>query len=223
MDLYLVVGAKSIASGSCCILHDSPSFVSLISSQMFQEINGRRICPSCCLTCVSKPPAIAAPALTPYALGNLLPAGTVHLPITPDESSCDHHHSEDGWHAFRCLPMLQRLVAPEDDLLLRELDFLIAHSFISCTCRLSRLGNVLNVRVYLIPHDLANVQGRLRVRDEATILAPARRCLKVLLQRIVQDDTLWEGDDASSSKIPRLFLSHDVVRGSWLYELKKEC
>lgn len=107
--------------------------------------------------------------------------------------------------------MLQRLLTPEDDLLLRELDFLITHLFISCTCRLNRLGNVLNVRVYLIPHDLANVQGRLRIRDEATILAPARRYLKVLLQRIVQDDTLWEGDEASSSKSPKPFLSQDIV------------
>jgi len=107
--------------------------------------------------------------------------------------------------------MLQRLLTPEDDLLLRELDFLITHLFISCTCRLNRLGNVLHVRIYLIPYDLANVQGKLRIRDEAAILSPARRYLKVLLQRIIQDDTSWEGDEASSSKSLKLFLPQEIV------------
>jgi hypothetical protein len=178
---------------------------------MFQETNGKRPCPSCCLTCGTQLPAIAVSPLGPYALGNLLPAGTIHLPVSPSESSCDHHHDEDGWHTLRGRPILQRLLTPEDDLLLRELDFLITHLFISCTCRLNRLGNVLHVRIYLIPHDLANVQGRLRIRDEATILSPARRYLKVLLQRIVQDDTLWEGDDASSSESPKPFISQNIV------------
>jgi hypothetical protein len=118
--------------------------------------------------------------------------------------------------------MLHQLVSPEDDSLLRELDFLINHLFISCTCRLGRLGNVLHVRVYLIPHDLANVQGRLRVRDEATVLAPARRYLKVLLQRIVQDDTLWEGDDAFSSCPPKPFIPQDIVRDNYILYMK-EC
>jgi hypothetical protein len=172
--------------------------------------NGRT-CPSCCPICASCCPPKAALSPLNVNLNDLLPAGTIHLPVSTDESLCDHHHSEDGWHVFRTKPMLRRIVSPEDDSLLGELDFLINHSFISCTCRLNSLGNVLHVRVYLMPYDLANVQGRLRLRDEATILIPARRYLKVLLPKIVQDDTLWEGDDVDSSHRPRLFLSQDIV------------
>jgi hypothetical protein len=188
---------------------------------MLQEIDGKR-CHSCCLACVSRPPAIAACSRSTYALANLLPAGTIHLPISPDESSCDHHHGEDGWHTFRAQPMLRQLVSPEHDTLLRELDFLINNLFISCTCRQSRPGNVLHVRVYLIPHDLANIQGKLRVRDEATILAPARRYLKVLLQLIVQDDMLWEGDDVSSSHLQKPFLPQDIVCHGYIYALYRK-
>ena len=155
---------------------------------------------------------MAASSFNPYALVNLLPAGTIHLPVSPDESYCNHHHGEDGWHSFQGQSLLKRLVTPEDDALLRELDFLINHLFISCTYRLGRLGNFLHIRVYLIPHDLKNVQGKLRIRDEATVLAPGRKFLKVLLQRIVQDDMLWEGDDVSSSHIPRPFLPQSIVR-----------
>ena len=117
--------------------------------------------------------------------------------------------------------MLQQLVSPEDDSLLRELDFLIDHLFISCTCRLGRQRNILHVRVYLTPHDLTNVQGRLRVRDEATVLAPARRYLKVLLHRIVQDDTLWEGDDVPLSHVSRSFISQDIVRDGLILCVKE--
>jgi hypothetical protein len=117
--------------------------------------------------------------------------------------------------------MLRQLVSLEDDSLLRELDFLIKHLFIYCTCRLSRLKNVLFIRVYIIPHDLSNVQGSLRVRDEATILAPARRYLKVLLQRIVQDDTLWEGDGVSLSHVSRPFISQDIVRDGLILCMKE--
>jgi hypothetical protein len=179
---------------------------------MYQEINGKKICLSCCLDCASQPPVVPPPSLNPYALANLLPAGTIHLPVSLDGHYCDHYHAEDGWHAFRGQPILQRLVTLEDDSFLRALDFLIKHSFISCTCHLGRLGNVLDIRIYLIPHDLKHVQGRLRVRDEATVLAPARRYLKVLIQRIVQDDTLWEGDDMAPPCSPKLFLSQNIVR-----------
>lgn len=71
---------------------------------------------------------------------------------------------------------------------------------------------VMYLRVYLVPFDLANVQGRLRTRDEATILVPARKCLKSLLQQLVTDVALWEGNDEPSSSTPRSFIRQDIVR-----------
>lgn len=205
------MGAKNPATELLYFKLTLPDNDLLVSFEMFGETNDKETCPSCCSGCASRPPAINTRLSTSYALANLLPAGTIHLPVSPHEFSCDHHHCEDGWHNFRGQSMLQRLVTPEDDSFMRELDFLIDHLFISCTCRLGRQGNVLHIRIYLTPHDLKNVQGRLRVRDEATVLAPARRFLKVLLPRIVQDDTLWEGGDTSSSYSPIPFLPQAIV------------
>lgn len=147
----------------------------------------------------------------PFALANLLPAGTLHLSLSPNDYVCDHSHLEDGWHALRTDLVLQNLTSTDDDPLLREVAFLVKHAFIYCTCRLGQNGNTLTIRVYLIPYDLSNVQGRLRVRDESTVLAPARRYLKVLLQRLAQDSSLWEGAEVNPHVALSLFFPHEKV------------
>lgn len=164
-----------------------------------------------------RPPAHSNPSLNSLAINKLLPAGTIDLLLSPSDTSCDHRHAEDGWHALCSQTMLHYLAVPEDDSLLHELGFLMKHSFVSCTCRLGTLGDILHVRVYVIPYDLPNVQGRLRIRDEATILAPARRYLKVLFQRIMQDHNLWEGGDASLSHGQRPFICQDIVSDLHIY------
>ena len=168
-------------------------------------------CPSCCLDCgpntlISTPSNDSA-----FALANLLPAGTLHLSLILNNYICDHSHLEDGWHALRTDLVLQNLMSEEDDSLIREMAFLIKHAFISCSCRLSHNGNSLTIRVYLIPYDLSNVQGRLRVRDESTVLAPSRRYLKALLQRLAQDSDLWEGAEVNPHTAPSPFIPHEKV------------
>ncbi|KAG6817776.1 hypothetical protein H0H87_003184 [Tephrocybe sp. NHM501043] len=46
------------------------------------------------------------------------------------------------------------------------------------------------LRIYIIPYDLANVQGQLRIRKK-DILSPARRYLRRLLPLIIQDRETW--------------------------------
>jgi hypothetical protein len=48
------------------------------------------------------------------------------------------------------------------------------------------------LRIYLIPYDLPNVQGKLRVR-KSSILNPAKRYMRTLLSRIIQDYDGWRG------------------------------
>lgn len=171
-------------------------------------------CPSCCLDCCYGQQPVQQDldsSADPYSLLKLLPAGTIHLPLSQPAFTCDHYHTEDGWHAFRGQALLQYVASIEHDSILRELDFLMKHSFISCTCRLGKLGDVLHVRIYIIPHDLLNVQGRLRVRDETTVLAPARRYLSVLLPKIIQDASCWKGTSDSWSGAHKQFLRQDIV------------
>ena len=86
------------------------------------------------------------------------------------------------------------MLVPNDTplLRLRQLDFLAKHSFIAATCRLDAVATTLFVRIYLIPWDLPGVHGKLRVRDEVSVVAPARRHLRSLLTEIVQDDDAWD-------------------------------
>ena len=168
-------------------------------------------CPSCCLDCGSGTPILSSSSNDPFALANLLPAGTLHLSLVLNDYVCDHSHLEDGWHPLKTDLVLQNLTSEEDDPLLREMAFLVKHAFISCSCRLGQNGNSLTIRVYLIPYDLSNVQGRLRVRDESTVLAPSRRYLKALLQRLAQDSDLWEGAEANPHAAPSLFIPREKV------------
>ncbi|KAI0306693.1 P-loop containing nucleoside triphosphate hydrolase protein [Multifurca ochricompacta] len=62
--------------------------------------------------------------------------------------------------------------------LYRHLDFLIEHKFFAVQCKIGDSGAALILRVYIIPYDLPGVQGKLRVRDEASVLKPARVCLR---------------------------------------------
>ncbi|PFH51695.1 hypothetical protein AMATHDRAFT_142017 [Amanita thiersii Skay4041] len=78
-----------------------------------------------------------------------------------------------------------------DDELCRDLDFLIKHQFVSATYRFDGQQTIV-VRIYIIPYDLPNVQGRLRVRRE-TVLSPARRCMSPLLSRVRRCSKEWEG------------------------------
>ncbi|KAF8969663.1 SNF2 family N-terminal domain-containing protein [Flammula alnicola] len=149
-------------------------------------------CTSCCGGCFISPPPSPISNL-PYALPNLLAAGTIviKLPVEIEHQICDHTHAEDGWHHFRAHLVIPHLSSADDITFCRGLEYLVNECFVSATYRSNHDG-LMAVRIYLIPHDLANMQGKLRVRKE-NILAPARRYLRSLLPKISQDVDKWNG------------------------------
>ncbi|OCH92096.1 hypothetical protein OBBRIDRAFT_475629 [Obba rivulosa] len=150
-------------------------------------------CYSCCSICLFGGPS--GPSLTDaYAdLDRSLPAGTINWALLSDHWKCEHKHARDGWHPYPGYSSLESLLKPEDVEIARSLEFLVLHHFAAATCCIDRLTHTLILRVYLIPHDLPNVQGRLRQRDETTVLAPGRRALQIVLPKIMQDDNQWSG------------------------------
>jgi hypothetical protein len=144
-------------------------------------------CPSCC------PKPTSCSSVSPYALPNLLQAGTITLPVPADirHTICDHKRAEDDWHYFDASGMISRFNDPQDTILCRELDFLVKQSFLSVTYRCADDGRMV-LRIYLIPYDLPDVQGKLRVR-KSNILNTAKRYMRTLLSRIIQDHNGWLG------------------------------
>ncbi|PPQ63287.1 hypothetical protein CVT24_006812 [Panaeolus cyanescens] len=59
----------------------------------------------------------------------------------------------------------------------------------------------MTVRIYIIPYDLSNVQGRLRTRKEA-IVSPARKYLQRLLTKISQNIESWNGNGIGTGLSP---------------------
>jgi hypothetical protein len=178
-------------------------------------------CPSCCPRCsyipVSPPAPTSLPGTdSPYALVNFLPAGTVQIPISPHHS-CNNEHAGDGWHSFNKESLLPHVISSEDESFVQQLDFLVKHKFVSATCRLNGARNSLFLRIYIIPYDLANVHGALRVRDKAKVVAPARQFMKALLPRILQGRLQWEGIESETSTDSRPFLPQDIVSVAVLF------
>ncbi|KAI0705927.1 SNF2 family N-terminal domain-containing protein [Cytidiella melzeri] len=132
----------------------------------------------------------------PYNLTHFLPVGTLVLHSSNSSVSmisCSRH-----WHAHSG-HQLSALLAPENIKLAGQIDFLLSHKFIVATCRSAanvssstEYTTTLLIRIYLIPFDLANVEGALRRRDE-TILSPARRYLRSLLLQVTRDYNVWKG------------------------------
>ena len=150
-------------------------------------------CPSCCAGCfVAEIPSEPSNG-TPYSLGNLLPVGSVfvNLAIEPQHMICDHTHAQDGWHGFNAHSIIPHLSEQEDISFCRQIEFLVKHRFIVATYR-ATYDAIMALRIYLIPYDLSNVHGKLRVRAES-ILAPARRYLRQLLPKIINNEEIWNG------------------------------
>jgi hypothetical protein len=164
------------------------------------------ICPSCCASCSGGNQEQGLE--TPYSLGNLLAAGTLIVNLDSDiqEFTCNHIHAEDSWHPFQHNIFKDHLVV-DDTSVCREIEFLVEHRFVSVTYRLGPLQRVY-LRIYIIPFDLANVQGKLRVRKEI-VLSPARRYLRTLLPKITQDSDNWNGNGLPGH-YPTLILSAKV-------------
>ena len=148
-------------------------------------------------------------SFNPFALINLFSAGVVCVTLTILKGYKTRAVAEDGWEIFDAPVLLPSVTSTEDDAFLRQLDFLVNHKFVFATCRLGT-SSTLYIRVYLIPFDLSNVQGRLRTRDEL-VMTPARKYLRVLLPRIVQDMVLWDARDLPPSPVKYLLPQNLVL------------
>ena len=150
-------------------------------------------CPSCCAGCFLAEIPSEPSNGTPYSLKNLLPIGNifVNLGIRPQHLICDHTHAEDGWHNFDAHPIIPYLASPEDISFCHQIEFLVKHRFIMATYRATQAATMV-LRIYLIPYDLSNVQGKLWVRME-NVLAPVKRYLWQLLPRVISNKKIWKG------------------------------
>ncbi|KAF9484636.1 hypothetical protein BDN70DRAFT_872149 [Pholiota conissans] len=173
-------------------------------------------CPSCCGSCfVSSPPASTSDS--PFALRHLLALGTilVNLHVAFEHQICDHTHAEDGWHYFKGHSVVPHLSNPTDIELCQKLDYLVQGQFIAATYRSNSIG-LMDVRVYLIPYDLANIKGKLRVRKES-ILNSARMYLRNLLPQISQNTERWMGVTPMGGDISVLMPTKDSATLTDIY------
>lgn len=150
----------------------------------------------------------------PYALTNFLPAGTLALAAPSAASSCNSHHAA-GWHHWPGTSELTDNAQSEQTSISRLLDFLIHHEFIVASCRIESAAE-LYVRIYLVPFDLRNVEGRLRRRDETTVLNPARKYMRALLSRLTRDVDSWNGHSCAATRAP-FFIDDDVSKDDLCY------
>jgi hypothetical protein len=148
-----------------------------------------------------------ADASDPFALSNLLAAGTLTVAVNDVPCTGPGTSRSDAWHFLPARDLANRT----EDAIFRGLAFLTDHLFLRATCRLGASGRTLFIRVYLIPYDLENVRGQLHFRHE-TVVTEARRHLHGILPLIVQSTTLWDADEASFAAQPTFFLSMDIVR-----------
>lgn len=142
----------------------------------------------------------------PFALDNLLSAGTIRVDIQDSPLHCAHRHESDSWHP---VPSRQLSVYAEDDMFCK-ISFLTEHRFLRATCRLGADKRVLYIRIYLVPTDLPSVQEILRCRSEA-VMKEGHRHLQATLPSIVQDQRSWNADELPSTSQPQnYFLPRDI-------------
>jgi hypothetical protein len=166
-------------------------------------------CTLCCETCIGNGVGNEhnSSVQDPFALDNLLSAGTITVDVHDNHLPCAHGHASDSWHP---VPSRQLSVYPEDDVF-RTISFLTEHQFLRATCYLGTSQRVLYIRIYLVPTDLPNVQSRLRHRSKA-VLKEGGRHLQSLLPMIVQDQVSWSADELHSTNQPQKYLlPRDIV------------
>ncbi|KAI6045621.1 hypothetical protein EDC04DRAFT_2634069 [Pisolithus marmoratus] len=124
------------------------------------------------------------------ALEDLFAAGTITLAVHSNGVSCS---TTDG-NSWRLLPVAREPSKRPQDPLLLGLWFLADNLFLRATCKFDRSGQVLFIRIYLIPHDLPNVQGRLRCRS-APVIREGRRYLHSTLSLVSRSSRLWNAEE----------------------------
>lgn len=161
-------------------------------------------CFICCTNCRSTTtPCRAITDNSPFAQRHLLAAGTLVLPTSGKQPPCNHAHCEDFWHSFQSDALVSLMTSTDDERTIRSLSFLVQHEFVSVTVQQASTRDTVFLRVYLVPWDLSNVQGRLLRRNEGPVLSLARKLLRSLLPSISQNPAHWQGvaSDASSNTL----------------------
>ena len=142
----------------------------------------------------------------PFALCNLFAAGTICVDVS--RVAPELHRTNGTWTSLSGYSV--HLIYG-DETLSRSLDYLIEHQYIRASYRLSTTGCFLYIRIYLIPRDLSNVQGRLRNVGE-TVKKEARKCLQLVLGRLVQSKYSWNRNYSQDRNSPaNYFLPQDIV------------
>ncbi|KAI6166829.1 P-loop containing nucleoside triphosphate hydrolase protein [Pisolithus thermaeus] len=124
------------------------------------------------------------------ALEDLLAAGTITIIVHSKGVSC----SATDNNSWRLLPVAREPSKRPQDPLLWGIGFLVDNLFLRATCKLDRSGQVLLIRVYLIPHDLPSVQERLRCRN-AVVIKEGRRYLHSTLSLVSRSPRLWNAEE----------------------------
>ncbi|KAF9261183.1 hypothetical protein L218DRAFT_980972, partial [Marasmius fiardii PR-910] len=157
-------------------------------------------CRLCCSICRSSSNIAPGPSTgSPTDLGNLIPAGTLELPLQQSQCriQCRHVHLEDGGHHFDQEIATHFVV---DSQSLDALTFLIEERFISVSCNLLD-DSTLILRVYLIPYDLSGMKGTLsRKRRRKEDLNKARLCMLDVLPQVQQHAGTWRGERSESAR-----------------------
>ncbi|THV03958.1 hypothetical protein K435DRAFT_714928 [Dendrothele bispora CBS 962.96] len=143
-----------------------------------------------------------------FSLSKLIPAGTVEIHLHPDSLQPYFASvAEDGWHHID-VPVFEnfRFV---DEVFLQTIPFLLRNHFISTTF-FSYTPTILITRIYIIPYDLPNCQGRLsyRARSREVLLASQTYMLQ-LLPLISQVLGNWHGSGLIQDTISFLDSSAD--------------
>lgn len=87
----------------------------------------------------------------------------------------------------------------------QDLLFLIFNEYILATCKVLQVartngsyGTCVILRVYIVPHDLAGMQGRLRRRSAQKVIKPAMKILPTLLDKVCRLKDIWQGESMAS-------------------------
>ncbi|THH28395.1 hypothetical protein EUX98_g5793 [Antrodiella citrinella] len=157
--------------------------------------------------------AEVAPQCFAAQIHSLLPAGTVSLRVAPGVTGLPVGRLS-ATHA----ELAQFADVQDAAFFLQAIFFLVKHEFVAIQCAAAQvvLGGPgllrILVRIYLIPYDLPNVGGRLRVHvREQKVLPMARKQLHALLACVSRNRQEWDGDLCHPSRLlSEPFLTNDV-------------
>ncbi|KZV71605.1 hypothetical protein PENSPDRAFT_605479 [Peniophora sp. CONT] len=163
-----------------------------------------------CVTCTADTVCLSNIRNDPFTIENLLPGGSLIFPVqnVPEYWTA----RDDRWHDSRHINLANHLASQSDELSWLHLKYLDKYDFLRVQCRLGLSGESLYLRVFLVPFDLPNVQGRLQTRRrDPAILKDACRYLKVVLPQLLQGRSEWDANESSPSRSkPKTFLDTNL-------------